>query len=236
MPWCGGRRLQVFRAGGCAQIKIAGVALRFYTHGQLHQEPIAWISAGLEVFVFLGQNGVKRFGVGGSHQSFFERFVFEDPGNAGQHLEVQPGGILRRDQQKEDVGRTVVNGLEVDALTADTEPEEQMLQVAQLAVRYADSPPPMPVLPNRSLSRSTRTMSSTAMLAVRATGVANSSRMPNLSWDFRWGIMASGLRASRIFMVAITVPNDRQFSKRHGVNPGKGVTPHRDGVAIQALG
>ncbi len=39
------------------------------------------------------------------------------------------------------MGRPVVNGLEVDALAADTEPEQQIVQVAQLAVRYADAPP-----------------------------------------------------------------------------------------------
>jgi len=99
------------------------------------------ISIALEIFVLAFQNVIYFVAICRPHQHFFKGLVFENSGYPGQHLQVQPRGVFRCHQEKEDVRGPPIYGIEIHTLSTEPEAEEQIIEALQFAVGDADTAP-----------------------------------------------------------------------------------------------
>src|SRR5688572_27177550 len=77
--------------------------------------------AGSVLRVFLGDDLVHLVGVGRGEETLAELGILEQPADAGERLQVHARGVLRGNQDEEDVGRMAVDGIEVDTSLGATD-------------------------------------------------------------------------------------------------------------------
>ena len=141
-----------------------------------------WNVDGLKFFIFLLDN-VKDFIPAGSvDQSFFKRFVFQQPRYAGKHFEMQPGRVFGGHQKKKNMGRFAVHGLEVDAISAQAKTQDNVVEIFQFAMGNADAAADTRASQTFTFQKHPDKTFLTDV-GTLATGATSSSRIPFLSVD-----------------------------------------------------
>ena len=95
------------------------------------------------------RTAIERVRVAGGADALDRARLAQDPGDAGQRLEVVGAGAFRGEQQEQEVDRLAVEGLEVDRLLEARDQAEQAVEFGSLPCGMA-MPSPMPVEPRRS--------------------------------------------------------------------------------------
>ncbi len=95
--------------------------------------------AGGAVFHGSGEKGEERLRVVGSAEFLADAAVAQQPGNPRQRLEVIGTGGFRSQQQKDQIHRLLVDGLEIDRVLEACEQAVKAVQVGHLAVRNGDA-------------------------------------------------------------------------------------------------
>src|ERR1700719_3771370 len=89
----------------------------------------------LELAVFLANQSKELAGVGRLEKLLAEVSVAQQARHAREGLQMEAGGILRRDQHEKKMGRVAVERFEIDALNMAAEGPEDFGDLGQLAVR-----------------------------------------------------------------------------------------------------
>src|SRR5580704_12864747 len=85
------------------------------------------------------QYRVQRFSIVRGAQLVDDRRLAQQPGDAGQCLEVIGAGAFGRQQKKDQIDRLAVERLEIDRPVEPREQSEQAAEVRHLAVRNGDA-------------------------------------------------------------------------------------------------
>src|SRR5665811_2551351 len=88
--------------------------------------------------VSFGNQAVNFLGPIGLHQVIPKRLAHEHPGNLGQGLEMETGGVDRGEEHEKDLRRLAIHGVKVNPLKTAAEAQHEPGKLGQLAMRDGD--------------------------------------------------------------------------------------------------